>query len=195
MFDLAKLFYRIVFGDHTYRAIDLHGTAVAEQYDLNRPLPFSEQFDVVTNFGTAEHIFNQLQMFKSVHDTTKPGGLMIHSLPNQGCYDHGFYNYHPTFVFDLSQANRYEVVTLQHTDGTKTPTVLTLLPDRNTYVRLALEKKLSDYSGLMTVLRGRSIKLRSSFRSRRTTTDSSRRNWPRLGPDCGVKDWFGLCGL
>ncbi len=153
LFDLAKLFYRIVFGDHTYRAIDLHGTAVAEQYDLNRPLPFSEQFDVVTNFGTAEHIFNQLQMFKSVHDTTKPGGLMIHSLPNQGCYDHGFYNYHPTFVFDLSQANRYDVVTLQHTDGTKTPTVLTLLPDRNTYVRLALEKKLSDYSGLMTVLR------------------------------------------
>jgi SAM-dependent methyltransferase len=152
-FDLAKIFYRLVFGEHAYRAVDLHGTPIAEKCDLNVPLPFSDQFDVVTNLGTAEHIFNQHQMFKSVHDTTKPGGLMIHSLPNQGCYDHGFYNYHPTFVFDLSAANRYQIVTLQYTDATQTPTALTLLSDRSTYVKLALESKLSNYSGLLAVLR------------------------------------------
>jgi SAM-dependent methyltransferase len=114
MFALAKVFYGIVFGEHVYRAVDLHGTAIAEKHDLNLPLPFADQFDVVTNLGTAEHIFNQCQMFKSVHETTNPGGIMIHSLPNQGCFDHGFYNYHPTFIFDLSAANRYQIVTLQY---------------------------------------------------------------------------------
>jgi SAM-dependent methyltransferase len=152
-FDLAKLFYRMVFGEHAYRAVDLHGTAVAEAHDLNLPLPFSEQFDVVTNLGTAEHVFNQYQVFKSAHDKTKPGGIMIHALPNQGCYDHGFYNYHPTFVFDLSQANGYRIVTLLYTDGTRSPIALTPIPDRAAYVSLALEKKLSNYSGLLAVLR------------------------------------------
>ena len=116
-FDLAKLFYRMVFGEHVYLPVVdfLHGTAIAEQHDLNLPLPFSDEFDVVTNLGTAEHVFNQYQVFKSAHEKTKPGGIMIHALPNQGCYDHGFYNYHPTFVFDLSQANGYRIVTLLYT--------------------------------------------------------------------------------
>ncbi len=153
LFDLAKLYYRLIFGEHSYRAVDLHGTAVAEQYDLNVPLPFTEQYDVVTNLGTAEHIFNQQQVFKSLHERTKPGGIIIHSLPNQGGYDHGFYNYHPTFVFDLSQANRYQIVTLLYGDGTKSPSTLTPLPDRATYVKMALENKLSNYSGLLAVLR------------------------------------------
>jgi SAM-dependent methyltransferase len=152
-FDLAKLFYRMVFGEHSYRAVDLHGTAIAEQHDLNLPLPFPERFDVVTNLGTAEHVFNQYQVFKSAHEKTKPGGIMIHVLPNQGCYDHGFYNYHPTFVFDLSQANRYHIVTLLYSDGTCQPIALTPLPDRAAYVSLALERKLANYSGLLTVLR------------------------------------------
>jgi SAM-dependent methyltransferase len=153
LFDLAKLFYRIIFGEHSYRAVDLHGTAIAEQYDLNLPLPFADQYDVVTNLGTAEHVFNQQQVFQSLHEKTKPGGIIIHSLPNQGGYDHGFYNYHPTFVFDLSQANRYQIVTLLYGDGTQTPSTLTPIPDRKTYVQMALENKLSNYSGLLTVLR------------------------------------------
>src|SRR5579872_2316801 len=40
LFDLARLFYSIIFGEHAYRAIDLHGTALAEPHDLNLPLPF-----------------------------------------------------------------------------------------------------------------------------------------------------------
>ncbi|MBI3864495.1 MAG: hypothetical protein HY290_21645 [Planctomycetia bacterium] len=78
---------------------------------------------------------------------------MIHAMPNQGSYDHGFYNYHPTFVFDLSQANRYQIVSFVYGDGTTTPATLTPLPDRAQYVKMALEGKLSNYSGLMAVLR------------------------------------------
>jgi hypothetical protein len=62
LFDVARLFYRIMFGEHTYRAIDLHGTSIAEKHDLNLPLPFADQFDVVTNLGTGEHVFNQYQV-------------------------------------------------------------------------------------------------------------------------------------
>jgi SAM-dependent methyltransferase len=150
-FDIAKLFYRFVFDYERYAAVDLHGTSHALAYDLNEPLPMDEQFDIVTNFGTTEHVFNQYQAFKSIHERVKPGGYMMHSLPNQGCFDHGFFNYHPTFFYDLAQANGYTVIVLAYVDGTTTPNHIVQLGSQTDYVRLAVDRKLSAYSGLFCV--------------------------------------------
>lgn len=152
-FDLAKVFYKIIFDFDKYVAVDLHGTPDALQYDLNHPLPFDDKFDVVTNIGTGEHVFNQYQVFKTIHDHCRPSGLMILGLPNQGCYDHGFYNYHPTFVHDLCEANSYQILALILTDGTQTPKKLIQLNSRVDYVQLAINGKLSSYSGLHAILR------------------------------------------
>jgi hypothetical protein len=78
--------------------------------DLNQPLPIDEQFDLVINIGTAEHIFNVHQFFKTAHDRTRTGGLMMHSAPFTGWPDHGFFNFQPTFFFDLARTNRYDIV-------------------------------------------------------------------------------------
>ena len=50
-----------------------------------------------------------MQFFKTVHDLTVPGGLMIHEMPFNGWVDHGFYNFQPTFYFDLAAANGYTI--------------------------------------------------------------------------------------
>jgi hypothetical protein len=65
------------------------------------------QFHVVINSGTAEHVFNACQFFKTVHERTFPGGLMIHAFPFVGWLDHGFYNFNPTLIADLAAANQY----------------------------------------------------------------------------------------
>ena len=69
-----------------------------------------QQFDLTMNIGTAEHIFNVQQFFKTAHERTKTGGLMMHSSPCTGWVDHGFFNFQPTFYFDLARANQYEVL-------------------------------------------------------------------------------------
>ena len=69
----------------------------------------NKTFDVVANFGTTEHIFNQFQTFKNIHSLCQTNGLMIHSVPLQGALNHGFFNYHPNFFFDLAQANNYKI--------------------------------------------------------------------------------------
>jgi SAM-dependent methyltransferase len=153
LFDLARLFYDLLLGPHEYLAIDLHGTPAAKRYDLNQPLPLEKQFDLVTNIGTAEHVFDQCQLFRSMHDWTAPGGLMVHYFPNQGCFDHGFYNYHPTFVFDLCDANRYAIVLLAHYDNTQSPPMFTQIHARADYVRMAVAGQLSTNSALIAVLR------------------------------------------
>ena len=109
LFQMARIWYKIFFQYSSINSIDLHGTSLSKKLDLNYPHKLNKQFDIIINIGTAEHIFNIYQVFKSIHEWTLPGGTMIHNLPMTGEIDHGFYNFHPTFFYDLSLANRYKI--------------------------------------------------------------------------------------
>ena len=108
-FDVAKLFYKAIFDHNEYVAIDLDGTEHSIKFDLNNEYKDEKKYNVVTNLGTSEHIFNQLAVFKTIHNLVLEEGFIIHQLPEQGYYDHGFYNYQPTFFFDLALANNYQI--------------------------------------------------------------------------------------
>ena len=151
-FDLAKLLYGILFDCQTYRAIDLNGTDAAWRFDLNRPLPLDESFDVVTNFGTSEHVFDQAQLFRSMHGLTRPGGLMLHAVPSQGGPDHGFYNYHPTFFHDLAAANGYRLAMLVLMSGGEGGDRLDPLQDRDAFAAMIAQGALARDAGLFAAL-------------------------------------------
>jgi hypothetical protein len=62
----------------SYSSIDIDGSPGSIPLDLNYdevPTELIGKYDVVTNFGTTEHVANQLQSFKIVHDLATPGGL------------------------------------------------------------------------------------------------------------------------
>ena len=70
-----------------YAAIDIDGSPGSISLDLNFdevPWKFRKRFQLATNFGTTEHVANQLQAFKIIHDLVATGGVMLHSLPAQG---------------------------------------------------------------------------------------------------------------
>lgn len=110
-FDVARRWYKQMLDFSAIVAIDYHGKD-ALPFDLNEPLPLpaDEVFDVVINTGTAEHVFDQRQLFRTIHERTARGGLIIHAVPWKGWIDHGFYCYQPTFFIDLARANRYELL-------------------------------------------------------------------------------------
>lgn len=101
-------------GINQYRCIDADGRHNALVFDLNKDIQkeylYMEKFDLVTNHGTTEHCFDQCQAFRNIHNLCAPGGLMIHGLPFQGYLNHGFYNYQPSFYYDLAMANGYALV-------------------------------------------------------------------------------------
>lgn len=81
--------------------------------DLNRaalPEEFQKKFDLVLNFGTTEHILNQFNCFKVIHDATKVGGCIFHSLPALGYVDHGYLTYTGRCFFDIAGYNEYEII-------------------------------------------------------------------------------------
>ena len=96
-----------------YRSIDLINGFNTVLLDLNihsAPEELRGRFDLVTNFGTTEHLINQLLAMKTVHDVTKPGGIIYHDLPMSGYLRHGYFLYTPVFFNDLAAANGYRIV-------------------------------------------------------------------------------------
>ena len=102
--------------DHTdidYVSYDVCPGAKTELFDLNRQelAPAARgSFDVVLNFGTSEHVINQVNTFKTIHEALKPGGIAFHQSPSIGWVDHGYFCYHPRFYDDLRIANAYEEI-------------------------------------------------------------------------------------
>lgn len=81
--------------------------------DLNSdrlPRKLHGQFDLVTNFGTSEHVADQMNFLRYVHDATKIGGVMIHMVPMIGYLGHCLYKYDPKFFVRLAAANSYETL-------------------------------------------------------------------------------------
>jgi hypothetical protein len=97
----------------TTRQIDIDGSEGSIPLDLNydaAPQEVKGKYDFVTNFGTTEHVANQLNAFEIIHDLTSPGSLMVHALPAQGMLNHGLINYNFKFFWMLARSNDYKIV-------------------------------------------------------------------------------------
>jgi hypothetical protein len=95
----------------TYRCIDLDPQFNSIPLDLNFdecPAEHVGKYGFVTNHGTSEHVLNQYNVFKIMHDLTKVGGFMLHAVPFTVHLDHGFFNYQPNFFEALARYNSYE---------------------------------------------------------------------------------------
>jgi hypothetical protein len=53
------------------------------------PTEHKGKYSLVTNFGTTEHVANQLNAFKIIDELTALNGVMVHELPAQGWFNHG----------------------------------------------------------------------------------------------------------
>lgn len=108
---VAKKYFSKVGVDHT--SIDLNGHDGALQVDLSMPINISfEPFDIITNFGTTEHVENQYECFKNIHYLTREGGLMFHAVPHARSWpvNHGFFRYPLKSFHMMSKLAGYRVV-------------------------------------------------------------------------------------
>jgi hypothetical protein len=103
-----------------YMAIDYGGHRNSISLDLNRdrvPRRLRGAFDLVINTGTTEHVANQDNAFRIIHDLAfDVGGIMYHEVPGGGMGDHGLISYHPRFFSRLCDCNGYRRL-LEACDG------------------------------------------------------------------------------
>ena len=109
----AKKIYES-YGVH-HVSMDLNGRDGALPIDLGQPMSavYINQFNVMTNYGTIEHINNQYQAFKNMHDMCKENGIMIHIFPLVGNWlRHARYYYSEEFAKELAKLCNYHVIKL-----------------------------------------------------------------------------------
>jgi hypothetical protein len=93
--------------------VDIDGAFGSLTLDLNFdsvPPDRRGKYGLTTNHGTSEHILDQRNTFKVIHDFTAPGGLMLHALPFTVHLEHGFFNYQPNLFDALARYNSYETL-------------------------------------------------------------------------------------
>ncbi len=72
-------------------------------HDLNRPVPTNllGRYKTIIDAGTCEHIFDVKTCFHNLHEMAQPGATIIHFTQGGNYLNHGFYQFSPTFFYDL----------------------------------------------------------------------------------------------
>lgn len=119
----AKEWYTNLGYNHT--SFDWNGNNGSIPVDLTKlDDKYNNKYNIITNHGTSEHVHNQYNLFKNLHNWGKLGCIYIHCVPLEGeehkkylGYEfppHGDYEYSSIFWKELANANNY---TLMVSDG------------------------------------------------------------------------------
>lgn len=81
-------------------------------HDLNEDVPetLHNNYDLIFDSGSSEHIFNIPKVFENYCKMLKTGGRIIIFSPSSNHVDHGFYMFSPTLFYDYYTANKWDIV-------------------------------------------------------------------------------------
>jgi len=113
----AQAPYYALFGVGQYSSADLDDDRATYKLDLNRTAEGLPRFDIVTDFGTAEHVYDIARVFETMHALLKPGGLALHVVPAFAFPNHGFYTPNPNLFVEFARANDYRLVDFSYVDN------------------------------------------------------------------------------
>jgi len=107
--DTSKNYFSSIVKKHI--SIDLNGEDGALALDLNSEIKGVEQGDIVTNYGTSEHVSDQYECFKNMHNLCKTGGIIINFVPPAGYWPgHCPYYYNLEYFKVLGEKNCYKII-------------------------------------------------------------------------------------
>ena len=131
-----------------YLSFDIANGYRTRIFDLNietLPEDLSRSFDIVLNFGTTEHIVNQHNAMRVIHDACKVGGHIVHEVPALGFIDHGYFTYTPRFFFDLAGWNEYQVIDFAYRGPAPGKPISSIVSDYATYFPVLANCQRWDY--------------------------------------------------
>ena len=112
----AKKFF-LSEGAKEHISIDMNGKDGALRLNLAEDLlathpEWKGRFDLVTNYGTAEHVENGIyECYKNIHNFCREGGILINDGPPSTCCPwHSPYHYKPNFFVELAQRCGYKIL-------------------------------------------------------------------------------------
>lgn len=105
-----------------YNCIDLNGENNAKTLDLSQPISIEKQYEIVTDFGTSEHVHGGKHIldwkaiyncWKTKHDLLSLNGLMFNENPETLSWPkHGYNYYTELFYKEIAEKMNYQILEL-----------------------------------------------------------------------------------
>ena len=131
---------------------EFEGASIIQDLSAKLDPALEEQFDVVYDGGTCEHIFELPTAYRNIHKLLKKGGVLIGHSPCNNWINHSFYQINPEMVYGFwEKAMGYEVLQLilQPLLPNFSDRVVTTTNPNVTGVRPRLQGKLPNNSPIM----------------------------------------------
>jgi hypothetical protein len=106
----SKPFYELL-GIKKYSCIDMDTVHGAIPIDLNFPLMDTAlygQYDLVTDHGCCEHVFNIAEAYRTMHRLCKSQGIMV--ISQSVTNTNGYYLFDLSFFEGIAAANNYKIL-------------------------------------------------------------------------------------
>ena len=94
-------------------SVDINGRDGSLKFNLDNNLPknLHNKFNLITNYGTTEHINDQYSVFHNINEVCLEGGIIIHALVLPDNWEgHGRYYYSVNFVKQLAELFEYKII-------------------------------------------------------------------------------------
>jgi len=112
--------YMAELGLKEHVSLDLNGRDGALKRDMAEDVTDLGEFDIVTNFGSSEHVEpfeHQYHVFRNLHCLCRPGGFMIHHVPLRGQWAaHCPVYYTRDFFWKLADRHDYRLLNYSDCD-------------------------------------------------------------------------------
>ena len=109
---IAKKYFQSIGVDHI--SIDINKKDGALPINLNEEIEdqfLIGTFDILTNFGTTEHVIEQYMCWDNIHNLVKEKGIFVHIVPRKGNWKmHGYFKYSIEFFKTLSRKMEYSII-------------------------------------------------------------------------------------
>ena len=107
----SKHLYEFLLNTKEYSSLDLNGLHGAIKHDLNKPFvdkKLFNKYDLVTDFGCCEHVFNVSEAYTTLHNLTKNKGIII--IIQEVFGGNGYFTFDKSFLEGIAAANNYTVI-------------------------------------------------------------------------------------
>jgi hypothetical protein len=104
--------------------MDINADYGAIVHDLNKPFEDKSKFnkfDIVTDHGSCEHVFNIAECYRTMHNLAKPGSYII--IAQAVWKGNGYFKFDESFFEGIAAANNYKIIFNSYVLSSKDKTI------------------------------------------------------------------------
>ena len=102
-------YFSNIFKQYNIVSIDLNGENTSLKIDLTKNITLDKPYDLITNFGTSEHVSNQYNCWKNIHSMLSEDGIIISEIPEISSWK-GHCKYYVDYRFFNAMHKDFEII-------------------------------------------------------------------------------------